>query len=252
MLVVLKGTLTMSQHDGLGRVVPIVRHGPGQFTGEVAQLSGGVSLVDADADDDIEALLIPPDRIRALIVAEAELGERIVRALILRRIAHIESGGSGPVLIGEPQSPDMLRLEKFLRRNGQPHSAIDPSQDGAAASLLAQYGAGSQDVLVVCPNGLIALAPSEDSIARCLGMLDTLERRGVRCRGSRGRARRPRHRRVRSVGGTAGHCSRVPLVQGPSRRKCAHRELFRLSNWSWRAARGENHIMKHRSPQRQR
>jgi thioredoxin reductase (NADPH) len=85
MFVVLKG----------GHVVLIVRHGPGQFTGEVAQLSSGLALVDAVADEDVETLLIPPDRLRALIVAEADLGERIVRALILRRVAHIESGGSG-------------------------------------------------------------------------------------------------------------------------------------------------------------
>jgi thioredoxin reductase (NADPH) len=176
MFVVLKGALTMTVRDGLGRAAQVVRHGPGQFTGEVAQLSTGVALVDAEADDDVEALLIPAVRIRALIVAEAELGERIVRALILRRIAHIESGGSGPVLIGDLQSPDMLRLENFLRRNGQPHHAVDPSQDEAAASLLAQYGAGPQDVLVACPNGSMLLTPSEDSLARCLGMLDSLER----------------------------------------------------------------------------
>jgi thioredoxin reductase (NADPH) len=176
MFVVLKGTLTMSQRDGLGHVVPIVRHGPGQFTGEVAQLSSGIALVDAEADDDLEALLIPPDRLRALIVAEAELGERIVRALILRRVAHIESGGSGPVLIGALQSPDMLRLENFLRRNGQPHRAVDPSQDAAAEMLFAQYGAGAHDVLVACPNGSMLLTPSEDALARCLGMLDMLER----------------------------------------------------------------------------
>ena len=142
MFVVLKGALTMTARDGLGRTAQVVRHGPGQFTGEVAQLSTGVALVDAEADDDdVEALLIPPDRLHALIVAEAELGERIVRALILRRVAHIESGGSGPVLIGDLQSPDMLRLENFLRRNGQPHHAVDPSQDKAAALLLTQYGA---------------------------------------------------------------------------------------------------------------
>jgi thioredoxin reductase (NADPH) len=176
MFVVLKGTLTMSQRDGLGHVVPIVRHGPGQFTGEVAQLSSGVALVDADADDDVEVLLISPDRIRALIVAEADLGERVVRALILRRIAHIESDGGGPVLIGELESPDMLRLENFLRRNGQPHHAVDPSQDAAAGALLAQYGANPHDVLVACANGSMLLTPSEDSLARCLGMLDTLER----------------------------------------------------------------------------
>jgi thioredoxin reductase (NADPH) len=176
MFVVLKGALSMSQRDGLGHVVLIVRHGPGQFTGEVAQLSSGLALVDAVADEDVETLLIPPDRLRALIVAEADLGERIVRALILRRVAHIESGGSGPVLIGELQSPDMLRLENFLRRNGQPHHSVAPSQDAAAAMLFAQYGAGAHDVLVVCPTGSTLLTPSEDSLGRCLGMLDTLER----------------------------------------------------------------------------
>jgi thioredoxin reductase (NADPH) len=176
MFVVLKGTVTMKQRDGLGHVVPIVHHGPGQFTGEVAQLSGGIAFVDAEADDDLEVLLIPPNRLRALIVAEAELGERIVRALILRRVAHIQSGGSGPVLIGAPQSPDMLRLENFLRRNGQPHHAVDPAQDPAAEMLFAQYGAGANDVLVACPNGSMQLAPSEEALARCLGMLDALER----------------------------------------------------------------------------
>ncbi len=178
MFVVLNGALTMSARDGLGRRAQVVRHGPGQFTGEVAQLSTGVAVVDAEAgDDDVETLLITPERLHALIVAEAELGERIVRALILRRVAHIESGGSGPVLIGDLHAPDMLRLENFLRRNGQTHHAVDPSQDKAAAQLLTQqYGAGAQDVLVACPNGMMLLTPAEDSLARCLGMLDTLER----------------------------------------------------------------------------
>jgi len=33
-------------------------------------------------------------------MAEAELGERIVRALILRRVSLIQGGAGGPVLIG--------------------------------------------------------------------------------------------------------------------------------------------------------
>jgi thioredoxin reductase (NADPH) len=177
MFVLLSGSMTLSQRDGLGHVLPVVQYRRrGQFTGEVALLSGGHAIVDAVADDDVEALLILPDQVRTLIVAEAELGERIVRALILRRIAHIESGVSGPVLIGQPSSPDMLRLENFLRRNGQPHHAVDPAQDSAAAALFAQYGGEPHDVLVVCPNGSMQLSPSEESLARCLGMLDTLER----------------------------------------------------------------------------
>ncbi|HEY3178955.1 MAG TPA: FAD-dependent oxidoreductase [Casimicrobiaceae bacterium] len=175
MFVVLKGTVSITQRDGLDRVVPIAQQGPGQFLAEVAQLSGGYALVDGHADDDVETLLVPPDQLRALIIAEADLGERIVRALILRRVGLIESGASGPVLIGGAESPDLLRLQNFLRRNGHPHQVIDAARDDATSTLLTQYGATVADVLALCPNGAVLLNPSEDSLARCLGMLDTAE-----------------------------------------------------------------------------
>ena len=141
----------------------------------MAQLSGRHALVDAHAEEDVETLLVPPEQLRALIIAEADLGERIVRALILRRVGLIESGASGPVLIGEPQSPDVLRLQTFLKRNGYPHHVVDAAHDDGAAAMLEQYGAAAGDVLVICPNGSVLLNPSEDALARCLGMLDTAE-----------------------------------------------------------------------------
>ena len=49
MFVVLEGALAISQRDGLGHVVPIVRQGPGQFTAEVGTLSGRPALVDVHA-----------------------------------------------------------------------------------------------------------------------------------------------------------------------------------------------------------
>src|SRR6202163_190403 len=175
MFVVLKGSIAISQHDGLGHVVPVVRHEPGEFSAEVGQLSGGHALVDGYADEDLETLLVPPSQLRALIIAEADLGERIVRALILRRVALIQSGASGPVLIGRPQSPELLRLQNFLTRNASPHQVVDATQDSDAAALLEQYGAALSDVLVVCPDGSVLLSPSEDALARCLGMLDSFE-----------------------------------------------------------------------------
>src|SRR5436309_13780744 len=175
MFVVLKGTVSITQRDGLGRVVPIAQQGPGQFLAEVAQLSGGYALVDGHADDDVETLLVPPEQLRALIIAEADLGERILRALILRRVGLIESGASGPVLIGGAESPDVLRLQNLLRRNGHPHQVIDATQDDATTALLMQYGATDADVLALCPNGEVLLNPSEDSLARCLGMLDSAD-----------------------------------------------------------------------------
>ena len=175
MFVVLKGVVAMSQRDGLGHVVPIASHGPGEFSGEVSSLSGSHALVDGYAEEDVETLLVPPSQLRALIIAEADLGERIVRALILRRVGLIESGASGPVLMGRLDSPELLRLQNFLSRNARPHQVVDATEDRAAAALLEQYGAAMADVLVVCPDGSVLLNPSEDALARCLGMLDSAE-----------------------------------------------------------------------------
>ena len=175
MFVVLKGHVSISQRDGMGHVVPITTHGRGQFSGEIAQLSGRYGLVDGYADDDAEVVLIPPEQLRALIIAEADLGERIVRALILRRVGLIESGASGPVLVGTPQSPGVMRLQTFLRRNAHPHQVMDAVRDEGTAALLSQYGATAADVLALCPNGSVLVNPSEAALARCLGILDAAE-----------------------------------------------------------------------------
>src|SRR5271169_2334858 len=86
MFVIFSGHVAISKRYGLGHVTPIIEQGPGQFLAELGQLSGRVALVDGHARGDVEALLIPPERLRALLIAEADLGERIMRALILRRV----------------------------------------------------------------------------------------------------------------------------------------------------------------------
>ncbi|MBB3176616.1 FAD-dependent oxidoreductase [Variovorax sp. Sphag1AA] len=174
MFVVLDGVVAITQRDGLGHIVPIERQGPGQFLAEVAQLSGRPALVDGHAEGRVETLLVPPDQLRALIIAEADLGERLVRAMILRRVALIESGASGPVLIGPPQSAALLRIQNFLGRNGHPYHVVDATQDRDAAALLEQYG--EAELLVVCPDGSVSVNPTENALGRCLGMVDTIER----------------------------------------------------------------------------
>ena len=104
MFVVLSGHVAITQRDGLGHVTPVIDQGAGQFLAEIGQLSGRVALVDGHAEGGVETLLIPPDQLRALLVAEAELGERIMRALILRRVSLIQGGVGGPVLIGPVRS----------------------------------------------------------------------------------------------------------------------------------------------------
>src|SRR5213593_4024443 len=124
--VVLSGTIRVTGRDGHGHDFPVVEHLPGSFSGEVSQLSGKPSFVDGVALGDTETIEINTEQLHALLIAEAGLGEKIMRAMILRRVALIEAGAGGPVLIGAESSPDVARLRSFLSRNGIPHQLLDP------------------------------------------------------------------------------------------------------------------------------
>ena len=172
MFVVLSGHVAITQRDGLGHVTPVIDQGPGQFLAEIGQLSGRVALVDGHAEGDIETLLIPPNRLRALLVAEAVLGERIMRALILRRVNLIQGGVGGPVLIGPSNSASVAGLQNFLTRNGFPHHLLDPVRDHDAAELIARYSPSPDDwPLVVTIDGTVLRNPTESELARALGMI---------------------------------------------------------------------------------
>jgi len=171
--VVLAGAICVTGRDGHGHGLPVVQHGPGSFSGELSQLSGRPSFVDAVALRDTETLEINTEQLHALLIAEATLGEKLMRAMILRRVALIESGAGGPVLIGAASSPDVARLRSFLSRNGIPHIVLDPASDGDAQAFIARYAPEPQQLpLAVCPDGAVLRNPSETELARCIGMLD--------------------------------------------------------------------------------
>src|SRR6266850_3165027 len=172
LVIILAGKVDITQHDESGRRELIVTHGPGAFMGELAQLAGRPALVDAHAQEPVEALIIPPDRLRALLIAEAELGERIMRALILRRVGLLETGAGGPVIVGRAENGDVLRLEGFLRRNGHPHQRLNPETDSEAKALIERFHVDpGQLPIVLCPGGQLLRNPSETELARCIGLV---------------------------------------------------------------------------------
>ncbi|WP_310634147.1 FAD-dependent oxidoreductase [Paraburkholderia sp.] len=175
MFVLLSGSVKVFQRDGLGRERLIVEHGRGHFLAEVGQLSGGPALVDGMALEPVDAVLIPPERLRAAIVAEAELGERIVRALILRRVSLIEKGAGGPILVGKHDDPAMLSLQGFLSRNGHPYSVLDERDASSMIGVIERFAARCEDLpLVICPDGSVLRHPSAPELATCLGLLPEL------------------------------------------------------------------------------
>src|SRR6185503_17381312 len=176
LVIILAGHVDVTRRHGSGRRELIVTYAPGQFMGELAQLAGRPSLVDATAQTAAEALIIPPERLRALLIAEAELGERIMRALILRRIGLLETGAGGPVIVGRAENGDVLRLEGFLRRNGHPHVRLDPETDPDARALIERFHVDpGQLPIVLCPGGQLLRNPSETELARCIGLVRAID-----------------------------------------------------------------------------
>jgi thioredoxin reductase (NADPH) len=176
MLVVQSGEVDASQHNALGHDEHIITHAAGSFSAELSSLSGAPALVSAVAKTEVEALVIPPERLRALMVEEAELGERIMRALILRRMGLIETGHSGPVIVGNREDSNVLSLADFLRRNGHPHQILDPAEEESAKVLLERFDGPATDLpLVFCPAGQVLRNPSEDELAKCLGLVNPID-----------------------------------------------------------------------------
>jgi thioredoxin reductase (NADPH) len=174
--IILSGEVEIAQHDHTGLQTSLVTVGPGAFLGELAQLRGQPAFVDSRALSAVVALAIPPDQLRGLLVAEAELGERVMRALILRRVGLLESGKGGPIIIGPSESADVLRLENFLRRNGYPHQTLNPETDDDAKALIDRFQVDpGQLPIVLCPGGELLHNPGEVQLARCIGLVRPID-----------------------------------------------------------------------------
>lgn len=175
MFLILSGEVRVMPHEAPEK--PIVTYGPGSFMGELALLSGRPALADAIALTDVEAVLIPPAQLREVMVQEAELGERMMRALILRRVGLLERGVGGPLIIGRADNRDVVRLEGFLRRNGHPYQRLDPDTDESARALLQRFHLSPPlDLpIVLCVNGELLRNPSEAQLARCIGLSHAID-----------------------------------------------------------------------------
>ena len=175
--VILSGTASVQPHDEHLSERELVEHRAGSLVGELTTLSGTAALVDVIATSDGNALVIATARLRDLMVEEVELGERIIRALILRRVALLQSSMVGPIIVGRETNRDVLRLEGFLGNNGYPHRRLDPDSDSCARTLLERFEVNREELpIVLCPNGELLRNPTEHQLARCLGLSRAIDR----------------------------------------------------------------------------
>ena len=124
--------------------------GPGEFTGDVAQLTGSPAIVSAVARGECEVYEVSPDALRQLLNHHPDLGDVILRAFIARRQLLRESGNfTGLRVIGSRYSQDTFRVRDFLARNRVPFTWLDLEADPQVKQLLKQFGVTEADTPVV-------------------------------------------------------------------------------------------------------
>ena len=173
---VLSGYIEVARKDAFGNREVITLHRAGMMAGEVSQLASGPSFVEGVASHDgCEAMRFDAVHLRSLVVGHAEVGEILMRAFILRRVALIQAG-AGTVIIGKTDGADSMRLQNFLRRNGIPHMVLDPAVDHDAGVLIERLAIKAEDMpIAVCPDGKVLRNPTEKRLAQCQGLLPDFE-----------------------------------------------------------------------------
>jgi len=170
MLVVLSGSIEVVQ-PGMNGEVLVVVHTAGSFSGEMSTLQGVGSLVRSRVREEGEVLVIPEDRLRAIIQTDAELSELFMRAFILRRVGLLASDAGDVILLGSSHSAGTLRLQQFLTRNSFPFVYLEVNTDQSVQALLERFHVKADDIPVVLCRGEVVLKnPSNEEVAACLGM----------------------------------------------------------------------------------
>jgi thioredoxin reductase (NADPH) len=156
-------------------------HGSGQFTGEVGTLSGRRTLFRVRATKPGKVIELDRQHMLALVQTDAELGEILMRAFILRRVELVAAGIGDVVLIGSTHSGGTLRIKEFLMRNGHPYSFIDLERDPDVQTLLDSFHIVVSEIpVVICRGQIVLRNPSNQEIADCIGFNIAVDQTHVR------------------------------------------------------------------------
>lgn len=167
---VLDGAIEIFDLDERGQPHVFTVHGPRQFTGEVDLFNDRQILVSGRTRGTTRVVRLKRDVFRRMIAAEADIGEILMRAFILRRVGLMRHAQGGVVLVGSGHDGETSRIQSFLTRNGYPHRLIDRETDDGAATFLDGFRLTPEQLPVVLADGELLFNPSDADLADRLGI----------------------------------------------------------------------------------
>ncbi len=177
---VVDGAIEILDTDAHEDAHVITRHEAGQFTGELDLFNDREILVTGRAAADTTVIRVRRADFRRLVSAEADIGEIMMRAFILRRTGLLRHAQGGVVIVGSGHAAHTLALMTFLTRNGYPHRLLDTEEDPDAEGFFECFDICPDHLpVVVTPGHHVLRRPTLIQLADSLGMTETIDCEGV-------------------------------------------------------------------------
>jgi thioredoxin reductase (NADPH) len=156
-------------------------HTAGSFTGEVNALTGRPALATIRCAEPGAVIELDHGHVHAIVQTDPELGEILLRAFILRRVEMVKQGFGDVVLVGSNHSAGTLRIKEFLSGNAHPYTYVDLDTDQGIQALFDRFHVGLGDIpFTICRGEVVLRDPTNQQLADCLGLNETVDRTTVR------------------------------------------------------------------------
>lgn len=133
-----------------GTMQTVLIHEAGEFTGDLANLAGRASNVDAIALSAVEVLEISREKFQQIISERPGLSDLILQTFIVRSGALVgREDFVGLRVIGSQYSRDTFRIRDFLSKNNVLYTWINVETDTQVDGLLKQFGIKPEETPVV-------------------------------------------------------------------------------------------------------
>ncbi len=169
--VILTGRVEIvDRSSGTARTVLV--HEPDEFTGDLANLAGRASNVDAVALGEVEVYEISKPKFQQIISERPTLSDLILQTFIARSGALAgREGFTGLRVIGSQYSRDTFRIRDFLSRNGVLYTWINVETDAQVGALLQQFGIRPEETPVVSyADDWMLRNPTNSEVAEKIGL----------------------------------------------------------------------------------
>jgi thioredoxin reductase (NADPH) len=173
MFVVLSGEIEIFEGDGQNRRRIMATLHDGQFTGELDLLDSRESLLGCRAVSRCRVLRIDRIALRSIMRSYPEVMNFIMHACISRHFDITRHAAGGAIVIGNQQSADTIRLQRFLTQNDYPYRFMNAGTGREARDIAESFSfAIDQLPVALLPGNRILHNPTNAQLADGLGLTE--------------------------------------------------------------------------------